>query len=525
MALLALLVVAASSSLGVNMPINLGIYGNIVQPDVSNALQAYSAGQQARAQAQQNRLAAMQMEAAQRQQQQQDALNNAYKGNIGPDGQVNYAGVQSALAGANAGAQIPGVAKAAAEEQNLKLEQAAKVLNLQKSQATQVMAAPTLANALSSLDSIEALTGKGSMDGERARLTVIGDNPEQINAWAAGHALDAEKLLPHFSTVDTGGQVQTVGINPLTGQTVQTGSIAKTEAPGQAEKRAQDARAQADLAEYHRKMVDVAKNKAGGGMQIIDDQGNAIGGSGTVKIDALVDGIGKYQLSPKTALARIPADVRAAVIQRVREKYPEWDETTFNAKDKAGRDFTTGKQGDMLRSFATAGEHLDQLGSLVTAMDNGNTVLFNRVANTWAAQTGQPAPTNFDAAKDIVAKEVMKAIIAGGGGQAEREELAKQLSNAKSLQQLSGVIEQYRGLMSAQYENLMKQRDAAGLPASTLPKYSQGSGGNKEPTHGYATHQEAYADYVKARTAAYQAKNMGLVRKMDAEARADGLIK
>ena len=508
------------------MPINLGIYSNIEKPDVGNALQAYATGMQARGQQQQNRLAAMQVEAAQRQQQQQDALNNAYKGSIGPDGKVNYAGVQSALAGANAGAQIPGVSKAAAEEQNLRIERATKVLTLQKSYATQVMAAPTLANALASLDSMEAVTGKGSMDSERARLTAIGDNPEQIRTWAAGHALDADKMLPHYSTVDTGGQVQTVGINPITGQTTQTGAIPKTMAPGQAKKLAQDAKAQADLAEYHRKMADTAKNKAGGGMQIVDDQGNAIGGSGTVKIDALVDGIGSYRLSPKTALARIPADVRAAVIQRVKEKYPEWDETTFNAKDKASRDFTTGKQGDMLRSFATAGEHLDQLGNLVTAMSNGNTVLFNRIANTWATQTGQPAPTNFDAAKDIVAKEVMKAIIAGGGGQAEREELAQQLSNAKSPQQLAGVIKQYRGLMSAQYENLMKQRDAAGLPATTLPKYNQSADGKSgASTHGYATPQEAYADYVKARNTAYQAKNMDLVRRIDAEAKADGITK
>lgn len=42
---------------------------------------------------------------------------------------------------------------------------------------------------------------------------------------------------------------------------------------------------------------------------------------------------------------------------------------------------------------------------------------------------------------------------------------------------------------------------------------------------GYANVLAAHADYKRARDAAYKAKNMDLVRKIDAEARADGVIK
>lgn len=42
---------------------------------------------------------------------------------------------------------------------------------------------------------------------------------------------------------------------------------------------------------------------------------------------------------------------------------------------------------------------------------------------------------------------------------------------------------------------------------------------------GYKNILEAHADYKRARDAAYKAKNMDLVRKIDAEARADGVIK
>jgi hypothetical protein len=103
--------------------------------------------------------------------------------------------------------------------------------------------------------------------------------------------------------------------------------------------------------------------------------------------------------------------------------------------------------------------------------------LVNKIGNTLSQQTGSPAVTNFDGAKEIVAKEVMKAIVAGGGGVGEREELARSLSNVKSPAQLKGVIQQYRNLMSAQHDALLQQRDAAGLPRSTLPNYTE-PGGN-----------------------------------------------
>jgi hypothetical protein len=74
-----------------------------------------------------------------------------------------------------------------------------------------------------------------------------------------------------------------------------------------------------------------------------------------------------------------------------------------------------------------------------------------------ATQTGNAAPTNFDAVKAIVAKEVVKAIVAGGGGVAEREELSHLLDNAKSPAQLKGVIGHYLDLMDAQRAGLLDQ--------------------------------------------------------------------
>lgn len=186
--------------------------------------------------------------------------------------------------------------------------------------------------------------------------------------------------------------------------------------------------------------------------------------------DALARGIATGQFPPPTGPA-LASPRNQQIMGKVLQDNPGYDYTQITAKKTAQTDFMSGSLGNQMRSFATAGQHLDMLGNLVDGLSNTNSPLFNKVANTYKDQTGNPAPTNFEAAKDVVAKEVMKAIVAGGGGQGEREALSEAMDNAKSPQQLKGVIQTYRDLMGAQYGNLLEQRRAAGLSDSTLPNY------------------------------------------------------
>lgn len=198
-------------------------------------------------------------------------------------------------------------------------------------------------------------------------------------------------------------------------------------------------------------------------------------GSVSPDMEITAKAIASGQLPAPTGMALLnPKNQR--ILARVMEINPEYDATTVSAKKKAASDFTSGTLGNSMRSFATAGAHLDTLGQLVDALDNGNIQALNKIGNYFSQQTGGTAPTNFDAAKDVVGKEVVKAIVAGGGGVAEREGLAKRLDNAKSPAQLKGVIKTYSELMKAQHDNLLIQRRAAGLPDSTLPDYSKTSG-------------------------------------------------
>lgn len=119
--------------------------------------------------------------------------------------------------------------------------------------------------------------------------------------------------------------------------------------------------------------------------------------------------------------------------------------------------FSTGKQGDLLRSFNVAISHLNTLDGLVDALGNGNVQLLNKASNAYKQQTGSAAPTNFDAAKAIVGDEIIKAIVGGGGALADRENAQNQISRASSPAQLRGVINTYKDLMSGQLRGLKKQ--------------------------------------------------------------------
>ena len=96
-------------------------------------------------------------------------------------------------------------------------------------------------------------------------------------------------------------------------------------------------------------------------------------------------------------------------------------------------------EGRKVRSFNVALEHIETLDGLAAALKNGNVQKFNQVAQVLAEQTGRPAPTDFNAAKQIVADETIAALVAGGGALADREEAARVWSNLKSPDQLAGV--------------------------------------------------------------------------------------
>jgi hypothetical protein len=124
---------------------------------------------------------------------------------------------------------------------------------------------------------------------------------------------------------------------------------------------------------------------------------------------------------------------------------------------KALKDFSTGKQGQQVNAFNTAIDHLGTMDKLSDALQNNDIKAFNSIGNIVARQTGQPAPANFDAAKQIVTAEVIKAVVASGGGVTERQEAERNFATANSPAQLKGVIDTYKQLLGGQLKSLNLQ--------------------------------------------------------------------
>jgi hypothetical protein len=129
----------------------------------------------------------------------------------------------------------------------------------------------------------------------------------------------------------------------------------------------------------------------------------------------------------------------------------------YTKESSAITKFTSGAQGNTIRSFNVLVDHLGVLNDAVAALKNGDVRLFNQAAQAIAVQTGQPAPTNFDSVKSIVGDELVKAIVGGVATIGDREEVKKNIDKAESPEQLAGAIEQYRRLSIGQLHGLEKQ--------------------------------------------------------------------
>jgi hypothetical protein len=324
------------------------------------------------------------------------------------------------------------------------------------------------------LASIQQHLAAGDIDEAKAQgllatLQPVLQDPSQFGAWQRKMILgimDAKDRIaataPKVQVVNTGGAEVPMNTNADAGAIGPVGApMKKTVSPDTAYTQGQEnARAAQSRA---------TQLKLGG----YDANGNLMGVGDAAGLAGLVDSIGTYKSPESVALARIPPALKSQVLADVMKKYPDYDPSTFGAKQKAARDFTTGTQGNAMRSFAVAGQHLDQLEPLIAALGNGDNNTINKLGNAIATWNGATPVTNFDAAKEVVGKEVIKAIVGSGGGVDERQELARQLDAAKSPQQLRGVVKQYRALMSAQHDALHAQRLGAGLPDSTMPNYGE----------------------------------------------------
>jgi hypothetical protein len=192
----------------------------------------------------------------------------------------------------------------------------------------------------------------------------------------------------------------------------------------------------------------------------------------------VVKAIGEYRQPLPTTLGR--TGYQGAYITELRnavlDAYPNYDATKFAGRQAAERvnattdprvaqrtaiDFSVGRGGQQAQSLNVAIDHLTVLDGLADALHNGQINEVNKLKNYLQTQAGMSAPTTFDAAKQVIGQEIIKAIVVNGGGVTERQEAARYVNAARSPEQLHNMVTMYQRLMAGQLHGL-EQRYMSG---------------------------------------------------------------
>jgi hypothetical protein len=118
-----------------------------------------------------------------------------------------------------------------------------------------------------------------------------------------------------------------------------------------------------------------------------------------------------------------------------------FDQAKYTMRQRALTGFTSGRQGDALRSLNQAAGHLDTTYEKARALANGNTALWNKIANYGLQQTGDPRVDGFLTAAGQAGGEMAKFMKGTGSPtEGEMELLQSKLSAAKSPAQIAEVL-------------------------------------------------------------------------------------
>jgi hypothetical protein len=153
---------------------------------------------------------------------------------------------------------------------------------------------------------------------------------------------------------------------------------------------------------------------------------------------------------------------RDKIMARVREINPSYNEGDFGNIQAAERQWTSpnGFGAKQITAFNTVYNHLETIERLAKAVDNGDVQATNRLINTFRTSLGHPEVTNFDAARQAVASEIVKAITGTAGALADRQEAERILANYSSPEQTEGVVKTLRELIGGRYAAAERQYTA-----------------------------------------------------------------
>lgn len=202
----------------------------------------------------------------------------------------------------------------------------------------------------------------------------------------------------------------------------------------------------------------VSTNTSGpSGLSAVQKPKPSQGGGGNTK-DSIVDLIGQYRADP--ALLSRMMYKHPEILGAVNSKYPDFDQTTYAAKNKLIQGFTSGPQSKEINAINTVSGHLDELDKAATALNNGDIQGLNSLANKLGAFVGQNPQTTFRTIVHRVGPEITTAYVSGGGGEGERfanaEDFSEKLAPSQIHNNVAETVKLLRSKIGA-LENQYKQ--------------------------------------------------------------------
>jgi hypothetical protein len=145
---------------------------------------------------------------------------------------------------------------------------------------------------------------------------------------------------------------------------------------------------------------------------------------------------------------------RNALLARARQINPAYNEAGYGDRDIAYRNWINpnGAGFKQISAFTTVAGHLETLDKLGVALKNNDTQAINSAYNWFQTATGDPSVTNFNAAKQAVAAETVKAITGTPGALRDREEAAAIFGAVQSPAQLKGAISTVKELINSRLQ-------------------------------------------------------------------------
>jgi hypothetical protein len=141
--------------------------------------------------------------------------------------------------------------------------------------------------------------------------------------------------------------------------------------------------------------------------------------------------IANYMQEPPKQPASGNASAKAAYemqMERVRKLNSAYNPTDYRLYAKAKENWTvaSGQGAKNISAMNTSAQHLSEFKQLLDAVDTGDVGIFNRVRNGISAVIGFPnrEVNDINAARRLVADEIVKSVMNSAGALADRDEMA-----------------------------------------------------------------------------------------------------